>query len=42
MDGLVGMVPGATGAVVSTFATPLLRGIAAPVAKYVLDKFKGS
>lgn len=40
IDGLVGLVPGAVSAVVSTFATPILGGIAGPVTKYVLDKFK--
>lgn len=38
VDGLVALVPGAIGAVVSTFATPILGGIAGPVTKYVLDK----
>ena len=42
VDGLVGMVPGAVGAVVSMFAMPLLSGIAGPVTKYVLEKLKGS
>ncbi|MET0167378.1 MAG: hypothetical protein ABW318_20540 [Vicinamibacterales bacterium] len=41
VDGLVAMVPGAVGAVVSMFATPILGGIAGPVTKYVLDKLKG-
>jgi hypothetical protein len=36
------MVPGAIGAVVNMFATPMLRGIAGPVTKSVLDKLKGS
>ena len=42
VDGLVEMVPGAIGAVVSLFATPILGGIAGPVTKFVLDKLKGS
>jgi hypothetical protein len=42
VDGLVALVPGAVSAVVSTFATPILGGIAGPVTKYVLDKLKGS
>ena len=42
IDGIVDLVPGAVGAVVSMFATPLLGGIAGPVTKYVLDKIKGS
>ena len=40
VEGLVGLVPGAVGAVVSTFATPILGGIAGPVTKYVLGKLK--
>jgi hypothetical protein len=42
VDGLVAMVPGAVGSVVSMFATPLLGGIAGPVTKYVLDKLNPS
>ncbi|MDQ3773682.1 MAG: toll/interleukin-1 receptor domain-containing protein [Pseudomonadota bacterium] len=42
VDGLVAMVPGALGAVVSMFATPILGGIAGPVTKSVLDKLKES
>jgi hypothetical protein len=41
VDGLVGLVPGATSAVVSAFATPLLGGIAGPVTGFVLDKLRG-
>lgn len=41
VEGLVGLVPGAVGAVVSAFSTPLLDGIAGPVTKYVLGKLKG-
>ncbi len=41
VDGLVAMVPGAVGAVVSLFAMPLLDGIAGPVTKFVLDRLKG-
>ncbi len=40
IDKLVDMVPGAVGTVVSTFAAPILGGIAGPVTKFVLDKFK--
>ena len=40
VDGLVGMVPKAVGAVLSTFASPILGGIAGPVTKYVLEKLK--
>lgn len=38
IDGLTGMVPGAIGAVVSMFTSPILGGIAGPVTNYVLDK----
>jgi len=41
VDGIVGLVPGATSAVVSAFATPILGGIAGPVTGYVLDKLRG-
>ena len=41
VDGLVGLVPGAVGAVVSAFATPLLGGIAGPATQLVLDKLQG-
>lgn len=42
IEGMLGLVPSAVGAVTSVFATPILQGIAGPVTKYVLDKFKGS
>ena len=42
VDGLVATVPGAVGAVVSIFATPILGGIAGPLTKLVLDKLKAS
>jgi hypothetical protein len=42
IDNLVSMVPGAVGSVVSMFATPILGGIAGPVTKFVLGKFKPS
>lgn len=42
IDGLAGMAPGAVGAVVSLFATPILDGIVGPVTKFVLDKLKPS
>ncbi len=41
IDGLVGLVPGAVGAVVSIFASPILAGVAGPVTKFVLDKIQG-
>lgn len=41
IDGLTAMVPGAVGAVVSTFASPILGGIAGPVTRFVLGKIKG-
>lgn len=40
IDGLAAMVPGAIGAVVSLFASPILSGLAGPVTKFVLDKLK--
>jgi hypothetical protein len=40
VDGLVGLVPAATSAVVSAFATPILGGIAGPVTDFVLDKLR--
>jgi len=42
VDGLVAMVPGTVGAVVSMFATPILSGIAGPVTKFVLGKLKAT
>jgi hypothetical protein len=42
VDSLAGLVPSAVTAVVSAFGTPLLGGIAGPVTKFVLDKFKAS
>ncbi len=41
VDGIVALVPGAVGAVVSAFGTPILGGIAGPATKYVLDKIQG-
>ena len=41
VDGLVGLVPGAAGAVVSAFATPILGGVTGPVTGFVLDKLRG-
>ena len=41
LEGLIGLVPHAVGAVVSAFGTPLLGGIAGPATKYVLDKIQG-
>jgi len=40
IDGLLEMVPGAVGAVVKLFATPILGGIVGPVTRVVLDKWK--
>ncbi|MGB7991978.1 MAG: hypothetical protein WCF44_21450 [Candidatus Methylophosphatis roskildensis] len=40
IEGLVDLVPAAVGTVVSTFATPILGGIAGPLTKHVLDKLK--
>ena len=42
VDGLVGLVPSATSAVVSAFATPILGGLIGPVTKFVLDKLRGA
>lgn len=41
IDGLADMAPGAVGAVISTFANPILAGIAGPVAKFVLNRLQG-
>ena len=41
VEGIVELVPGAVGAVVSAFATPILGGLAGPVTKFVLDKVQG-
>jgi hypothetical protein len=41
LDRLVDLVPGAVGAVVKTFASPILGGLAGPVTKFVLDKIQG-
>jgi hypothetical protein len=38
LDGLLALVPGAGGALVSLFATPILQGIAGPVTRFVLDR----
>lgn len=40
VEGLVALIPGAIGSVVSMFATPILGGIAGPVTKYVLNKIQ--
>jgi len=40
IDGLVAKVPGAVGAIVSAFASPLLGGAAGQVTKFVLDKLR--
>lgn len=42
IDGLVGLVPTAASAVAAAFGGPILSGIAGPVTKFVLDKFKGA
>jgi hypothetical protein len=41
VEGIVDLIPGATSAVVSAFATPILGGIAGPVTQYVLGKITG-
>ncbi len=40
IDGLVDMVPGALGAVVSMFTSPILGALVGPVTKQVLDHIK--
>ena len=40
IDGLVGLVPAAVGAVVSAFASPILGGIVGPVTQFVLDRIQ--
>lgn len=40
IDGLVGLVPAAVGAVVSAFASPILGGVAGPVTQIVLDRIQ--
>ncbi|HEY6249942.1 MAG TPA: hypothetical protein VI685_08270 [Candidatus Angelobacter sp.] len=41
VKGIVGLVPGAVSVAVSTFATPILSGIAGPVTKWVLNEIQG-
>jgi len=41
LDKLAEMVPGAIGAVVAAFGTPLLGGIVGPVTAYVLKRLTG-
>ena len=41
IDGLAELVPGAVGAVVSMFATPILGGVAGNVTRFVLDRIQG-
>ena len=38
LENLVGLVPSAVSAVVSTFASPILAGVVGPVTKHVLRK----
>lgn len=40
LDDLAELAPGAVSAAVSTFATPILAGLAGPVTKFVLDRFR--
>ncbi|MBL8472411.1 MAG: hypothetical protein KF778_03550 [Rhodocyclaceae bacterium] len=40
LDGLAGMVPAAVSALAGMFATPVLSGLAGPVTRFVLDKFR--
>jgi hypothetical protein len=41
VEGLVALVPGAVGAILSAFGSPILGGIAGPATKYVLGKLRG-
>jgi hypothetical protein len=41
VEGLVDLVPKAVGAIVSTFAKPILGGIAGPVTERVLKELRG-
>lgn len=41
IDGLVTMVPGAVGTVVSLFATPILKDVAGNATRFVLEKLRG-
>lgn len=41
IDGLVALVPGAMGAIVGLFATPVLSGMAGNATKYVLGRIRG-
>lgn len=41
INGLIALVPGAVGAVVNIFASPILSGVAGPVTTFVLDKIRG-
>ena len=40
VKGLVALVPSAVSAVVSTFSTPILGGVAGPVTKFVLNELR--
>lgn len=42
VDGLADLVPDATSAVISAFASPLLAGVSGPVTSFVLDRLKKS
>jgi hypothetical protein len=41
VDGLVGLVPGAVGAIAAAFGQPVLAGVAGSATKYMLDKIQG-
>jgi hypothetical protein len=41
VDGLVELLPGAAGAVVSAFATPILGAVVGPATSFVLRKLRG-
>lgn len=41
LDGLADLIPNAVSSLVSAFASPLLKGVAGPATRYVLDKLQG-
>lgn len=40
-DGLIGLVPGAVKALATTFAQPVLSGVAGPLTQFLLNKMLG-
>jgi hypothetical protein len=41
VDGIIGLVPGAVGALTGMFVNPILSGIVGPATRFVLDKIQG-